>query len=226
MSWSGGKDSAFALWKLMNDAKFEVVRLHTTFGEENRRVGMHGIHESLLEQQAESIGLPLDKLYYPASGDNTAYETVINKYLDDLKEADIGSIAFGDIFLEDLKIYRENQLTKKNFKAVFPLWNAKTTQTARDFIAAGFQTMICAADADLIAEKWVGKIFNLDFLDNLPSQVDPCGENGEFHTFCYDGPLFKKAIAVNTREVLSKSYHFTTTEGKEIEKKFWFADLK
>jgi uncharacterized protein (TIGR00290 family) len=225
MSWSGGKDSAFALWELMNDPRFEVSRLHTTFGEESRRVGMHGIHESLVEQQAKSIGLPLDKIYYPASGDNQAYEKAINTYLDTLKTDGIDSIAYGDIYLEDLKAYRKQQLSKRGFNAIFPLWKKDTAQVARDFIAAGFQTLICAADTDLITKEWLGKIFNLDFLKNLPDQVDPCGENGEFHTFCYDGPLFKKPIRVGTREVLSKSYHFTTTEGKKIEKQFWFADL-
>ncbi|MCH7415631.1 diphthine--ammonia ligase [Belliella sp. R4-6] len=225
MSWSGGKDSAFALWKLMNDPRYEVVRLHTTFGEESRRVGMHGIQESLIEKQAESIGMDLDKIYYPASGDNKEYETAINSYLDTLKTEGIETIAYGDIYLEDLKAYREQQLSKRDFKAIFPLWKKDTAQTARDFIAAGFQTLICAADADLIEEKWVGSIFNLEFLKNLPYKIDPCGENGEFHTFCYDGPIFQHPIAVSKKQTISKSYHFKTDEGKEIEKKFWFAEL-
>ncbi|MCH7400949.1 diphthine--ammonia ligase [Belliella kenyensis] len=225
MSWSGGKDSAFALWKLMNDPNIEITRLHTTFGEESRRVGMHGIHESLIEAQADALGLPLDKLYYPACGDNKEYEKAINKYLDELQESGISSIAYGDIFLEDLKTYREDQLAKRNFKALFPLWKDDTKETAYNFISEGFRTLICAADADKIAEKWVGKTFDHDFLNSLTDQVDPCGENGEFHTFCYDGPIFKKTIPITMKGVVSKSYHFKTAEGQEVEKKFWFADL-
>ncbi len=226
MSWSGGKDSAFALWKLQQDPQIEVIRLHTTFGEESRRVGMHGIHESLVEQQAKSIGLPLDKIYYPASGNNDEYEKAINTYLDSLREEEIETIAYGDIFLEDLKAYREQQLGKRDFKAIFPLWKKDTAETARNFIAAGFQTLICAADADLIAEKWVGSIFTLDFLKNLSDKIDPCGENGEFHTFCYEGPIFKYPISVKLKEITSKSYHFNDEDGQEIEKKFWFKEIK
>ena len=113
MSWSGGKDSAFALWKLQQDSDYTVSRLHTTFGETIKRVGMHGIHESLIEKQAEAIGLPLDKIYYPASGDNQAYEKAMNTYLDKLKSEAIHHIAYGDIFLEDLKKYRENKFVRK-----------------------------------------------------------------------------------------------------------------
>ncbi|GAB2611915.1 diphthine--ammonia ligase [Belliella aquatica] len=226
ISWSGGKDSAFALWKLMNDPRYEVTRLHTTFGKESRRVGMHGIHEIFIEKQAESIGLPLDKIYYPSSGNNEEYEKAMKTYLDTLKKEDIETIAYGDIFLEDLKMYREQQLSKLDFKAIFPLWKIDTAENARNFIAAGFQTMICAADADLIEQKWVGSIFNLDFLKNLPNTIDPCGENGEFHTFCYDGPIFQKPINVSKKQTVSKSYHFKDEEGMEIEKKFWFAEIE
>lgn len=226
MSWSGGKDSAFALWKLMKDPRYEVTRLHTTFGEESRRVGMHGIHEILVEKQAESIGLPLDKIYYPSSGNNDEYEKAINTYLDILKTEDIETIAYGDIYLEDLKIYREQQLAKRDFKALFPLWKKDTKEVAENFIAAGFQTLICAADADLIEEKWVGELFSLEFLKNLPEKVDRCGENGEFHTFCFDGPIFQDPIAVIKKQTISKCYHFKTEESKEIEKKFWFAEIE
>lgn len=226
MSWSGGKDSAFALWKLMNNPRYEVTRLHTTFGEESRRVGMHGIHESFVEQQAKSIGLPLDKIYYPSSGNNDEYEKAINTYLDILKTEDIETIAYGDIYLEDLKIYREQQLAKRDLKALFPLWKRDTKEVAENFITEGFQTLICAADADLIEEKWIGELFSLEFLKNLPEKVDPCGENGEFHTFCFDGPIFQNPIAAIKKQTISKSYHFKTEEGKEIEKKFWFAEIE
>ncbi len=225
LSWSGGKDSAFALWKLQQDSRYRVVRLHTTFGEETRRVGLHGIHEKLIEQQAEAIGLPLDKIYYPASGDNQAYEKAMNFYLDELETADIQHIGYGDIFLEDLRKYREDQLASRNFNAVFPLWKMDTTLLAAKFIESGFQTIICAADADKIGEDWIGKIFVHEFLKNLPVNVDPCGENGEFHTFCFDGPIYKMPIPFGKGKVVSKSYKFKKEDGIAAEKKYWFQEV-
>src|SRR5690606_27689543 len=121
LSWSGGKDSAFALWKLLNDERYEVVGLHTTFGEESRRVGMHGIHEELIDAQAAALDLRLDKIYYPASGDNAVYEKAMGEYLTDLESAGIKHIAYGDILLEDLKRYREEKLAERDFLGVFPL---------------------------------------------------------------------------------------------------------
>ncbi|WP_035464764.1 diphthine--ammonia ligase [Algoriphagus vanfongensis] len=226
MSWSGGKDSAMALWKLLHNPVYQVVRLHTTFGEETRRVGMHGIPEHLIEMQAEALGLPLDKLYYPASGDNQAYEKAIHAYLNQLQGLGISHIAYGDIYLEDLKGYREKKLAEKSFNAVFPLWNQKTFALIGEFLDAGFRTKICAADADLIAEKWVGQDLDRDFIASLPDQVDPCGENGEFHTYCYAGPIFQKEIMVNLEERSRKTYSFLLSNGEKGEKHFWFADLK
>lgn len=225
LSWSGGKDSAFALWHLLQDGRYEVLRLHTTFGEQTRRVGMHGIAEELIEMQAESLGLPLDKLYYPASGDNQAYEKAINSYLDQLEEMGIRHIGYGDIFLEDLRKYREDNLASKGFTGVFPLWQVPTEELARAFIQAGFKTKICAADADLITRDWVGKDVDLDFLESLSEKVDPCGENGEFHTFCHDGPIFKKPIAIQVETVLSQSYDIQLSNGENGKKRFWFAEI-
>lgn len=226
LSWSGGKDSAYTLYQLLQDDRYEVVNLHTTFGEESRRVGMHGIHEELIEVQAEALGLPLVKIYYPASGDNRAYENAINLFLDNLKQNDIHHIAYGDIFLEDLRKYREDQLAKKDFRAIFPLWKKDTKTLAEKFIEEGFKTKICAADADLIDEMWVGHDFDSQFLSSLPSSVDPCGENGEFHSFCYAGPIFNKDIPIRIQEKVKKSYSFRYADGKEGEKWFWFAGLE
>lgn len=225
LSWSGGKDSAFALWHLSQDGRYEVQRLHTTFGESSRRVGMHGISEALIEMQAAALGLPLDKIYYPASGDNQAYEKAINSYLDDLAEASIYYLAYGDIFLEDLRKYREDNLASRGFTAVFPLWKKPTDEVVKAFIHAGFKSVICAADANLIQKDWVGRDIDAEFLDSLPSSVDPCGENGEFHSFCYDGPIFHQPVAVETEKVISQSYDIILAGGKRFEKKFWFAEI-
>ncbi len=226
MSWSGGKDCAFALWQLMQNKDFEVVSLHTTFGEETRRVGLHGIHDSLIEAQAKMIGLPLDKIYFPASGNNTAYEKAMEAFFDKLESDGITHMAFGDIFLEDLKAYREEQLNSRNFKGVFPLWKEDTAILAQKFIDAGFKTLICAADADKIPKQWVGKTFDNPYLEALPAEVDPCGENGEFHSFCIAGPIFLDPIAVSVGEPTVKSYTFKMEDGTESKKEFYFAPLE
>lgn len=225
LSWSGGKDSALALWKLQNDPHYEVVCLHTTFGEETQRVGMHGVHESLIEAQALATGLRLDKIYYPASGDNAAYESAMAGYLEKLREEGIGHIAYGDILLDDLKKYREEKLDEEGFKGVFPLWKRGTTEIAKEFIQLGFHTVICAGEADKITEEWMGKVYGLSFINQLPADVDPCGENGEFHTFCCRGPVFSSPIKVICEEVILKSYVIKLEGGEDSEKHYRFAAL-
>lgn len=185
---------------------------------------MHGIAEDLVEKQAEALGLPLDKIYYPASGDNLAYEKAINSYLDQLQAAGVRHLAYGDIFLEDLRKYREEKLADRGFVAVFPLWQRPTAELARDFVKAGFRTVICAADADLIAKDWVGRDFDLDFLESLPIGVDPCGENGEFHTFCYAGPIFSGPISIAIEKIIEQSYDIQLSNGDRDKKRFWFAE--
>ncbi|MFN3998961.1 diphthine--ammonia ligase [Algoriphagus sp.] len=224
-SWSGGKDSAFALWQLQKDQRYEVVRLHTTLGEQTQQVGMHGTSVDLIEAQANAIGLPLDKIFYRASGDNQAYEKAVNSYLDILEKMGIRHLAYGDIFLEDLRKYREDKLAERGFEALFPLWASDTEVLSKNFIEAGFKTSICAADADLISKEWVGKDFDFTFLKSLSTQVDPCGENGEFHSFCYAGPIFSHSLVVKLQEVISQTYEIPLENGEKDKKMYWFADL-
>lgn len=226
LAWSGGKDSVYALHMLNETPGYQVVRLHTTYGEETRRVGLHGIHESLIQKQASLIGLPLDSIYYPATGDNQAYEHAMSIYFKKLKVQGIAHIGFGDIYLEDLKQYREKQLHKAGMKPVFPLWGKNTLQTVNEIIQCGFLTLICAADADKIDEVWLGKALSKEFLDALNPDVDPCGENGEFHTFCIDGPIFSEKLPIKLGETLKKSYSFQDSDGKVLEKQFWFKNIK
>lgn len=226
LSWSGGKDSAFTLWKLIHDKRYEVVGLHTTFGEDSRRVGMHGIHEALIEDQAAALGMRLDKIYYPASGDNVAYEKAMGEYLSGLAGEGVKHIAYGDILLEDLKKYREEKLSERGFVAVFPLWGSDTKALAASFIQAGFKTAICAADADKISKDWVGKDYGLAFLNQLSADVDPCGENGEFHSFCYAGPVFFRALNIRCKEVIKQFYDITLDNGEKDKKHYWFAELE
>ena len=137
----------------------------------------------------------------------------------------IRHIGYGDIFLEDLRKYREENLASRDFEGVFPLWKISTGHLAKEFIAAGFKTVICAADAELIPQDQVGRDFNLEFLDSLSSAVDPCGENGEFHSFCYDGPIFREPIAVSVEKILSQTYDVRLSNGEAGKKHFWFAEI-
>ncbi|MFC4873055.1 ATP-binding protein [Negadavirga shengliensis] len=226
LSWSGGKDSALALWYLLQNADYQVVGLHTVFGEETRRVGMHGIHEDLIVKQSHEIGLPLDKIYLPASGDNQAYEKAMTAYLDRLAGQNIRHLAYGDIFLEDLKKYREEKLAQKGMRGIFPLWGKDTGRLSSEFLGLGFTTVICAADADKIPQENLGAIYGRNFLGSLPADVDPCGENGEFHTFCCEGPIFKNPIAVVSKEPVRRAYTFKDSLGQEQAKYFWFSEIE
>lgn len=187
---------------------------------------MHGIHETLIEAQASAIGLPLRKIYYPASGDNAAYEQAMGKYLTELEQDGVRHIAYGDILLEDLKKYREEKLAERGFIGVFPLWKRNTQAVVEEFLATGFKTKICAADADKISKDWVGMDFSLAFLDQLSGGVDPCGENGEFHTFCYDGPIFSTPLNIIAREVVPASYNVVLKNGDKGKMRYWFGDLE
>jgi len=201
-SWSGGKDSALALYRMLNDERYAVAGLLTTVNEVYRRISMHGVMESLLEQQAKSIGLPMHKVYVPQDSSNEEYETRMERALLEHKRAGIASVAFGDIFLFEIKKYREGNLAKIGMKGVFPLWGK--TKCYQDFIELGFKAVVASADAKLLDQSFVGRAFDREFLDALPANVDPNGENGEFHTFVYDGPLFKRAIPHKLGEVIQR----------------------
>lgn len=220
-SWSGGKDSAFALYKLLNDTNYEVICLFTTVSAQYNRVAMHGISIDLLELQAKAIGLPLKTITIKPS--NKDYENSMEKFLTELKKEGISTIAHGDIFLEDLKEYRETMLAKVGMKAVFPLWKQETSDLIKEFIALGFKTITCSVASPLLGEKYVGKIIDTEFISSLPEGVDVCGENGEFHTFVIEGPLFANPLPVKVAEKvykpLDKEYMSETIEG------FWYADI-
>jgi uncharacterized protein (TIGR00290 family) len=226
LSWSGGKDSAYALWKLNQGSEFQVKRLHTTFDSETRRVSMHGIHEDLIQLQADALGLPLDKIFFKASEDVSAYTEAVENYLIELQEQGINHLAYGDIFLEDLKKFRQQMLSARGMEAVFPLWGMPTAQLARDFIREGFVTLVCAADENLVASAWVGKFYDNSFLEALPDGVDPCGENGEFHTFFVSGPMLKETLPVRLGKLTSQVYHYHLEDGTPVKKKFWFREIK
>ena len=196
LSWSGGKDCAFALFELQTtSSEYTVTGLLTSITEDYDRVSMHGFPTSFLEKQAAALNLPIAKLIISASGTKSDYEQKMATLLADVKTNGTSAVAFGDIFLEDLRKYREDNLAQFNLQAVFPLWKRDTAVLARQFIAAGFKAIITCVDTQALNASFAGREFDADFLSDLPSGVDPCGENGEFHSFVYAGPIFNQSIA-------------------------------
>jgi len=221
--WSGGKDSAFALYKILQEMEYEVVALFTTINENFKRVSMHGVREELIEEQAESIGIPLLKMYV-REGSNDEYERNMEAFLLKQKEARVEYVIFGDIFLEDLRAYRDKNLEKAGMKGIYPLWKMDTKKLADEFIALGFKTILCCTNDAFLGEKEVGAHFNKDFLNALPKNVDPCGENGEFHTFCFDGPIFKIPLKVSVGEKIYRPLEVKTDSSSKTQG-FWFCEL-
>ena len=207
MSWSGGKDSAIALDELLRNDAYEVVVLLTTVSEEFRRISHHGVRESVLDDQAESIGIPLQKVYLPSSSKggctNEVYESIMNEAMLAFFRAGIRIVAFGDLFLQDLREWREANLAKVKMDAIFPVWHRPTAKFARDVITLGYKARLSCAEARL-GESFAGREYDKDLLRDLPSNSDPCGENGEFHTFVYDGPIFHQPVAVSVGEIVER----------------------
>lgn len=229
MSWSGGKDCALALDKILADPAFEVESLHTTIGIEKKRVGLHGVREELIEQQAENLGLPLTKLYLAPSTSNHKYEKVMSDFYRQCRDEHISGVVFGDIFLEDLKIYRETLLSKFSLDGIYPLWKQKTSSIVREFLERDFKSIICSADGKWFDEKVVGRMIDEEFLSSLPVGVDPCGENGEFHSFVFDGPIFRNPVRFVKGEVVKQVYEYDIVDSKgeksRMTNPFWFIDL-
>lgn len=222
-NWSSGKDSAFALYCLQQQNEFKVDLLFSTVSSEHKRVSMHGLRESMLLKQAEAIELPLEIMYLPKSSEMHTYNALMKQKMEELKAKGYQNTAFGDIFLEDLKQYRIEQLKPLSIKALFPLWKKNTSELIRQFIDLGFKSRVVSANEKWFSEDFVGKDITHDLIDALPKEVDPCGENGEFHTFCYDGPIFKEPVQFETGEKVKRSYQNPEDKGSEVS--FWFCDL-
>jgi uncharacterized protein (TIGR00290 family) len=206
--WSGGKDSAMALWEAVRSKEYGVSALLTTVTRDYDRISMHGVRRELLEKQAASIGLPLEIVWIEKNSSNDDYERHMREMLLKYKARRISTVAFGDLFLEDVRKYREEQLSKVKMKAVFPLWGKDTMELARNFIRAGFKAVLTCVDTKTLDASFAGRDFNEGLLADLPAGVDPCGENGEFHSFVYDGPLFKKPVLFSRGEKVIKDERF------------------
>ncbi len=207
-SWSGGKDSAMALYELQKTHSYEISALLTTVTEDYDRVSMHGVRRVLLEQQAESLGIPLEKIYITKNASNDDYEVKMRNKLMEYQGRGVLSVVFGDIFLEDLRKYREENLSKIGMMGIFPIWRKDTTELAHSFIDLGFMAVITCVDLNVLDKRFVGRIYDKQFLHELPSSVDPCGENGEFHSFVYDGPIFQERIAFTIGDIVLRDNRF------------------
>ncbi len=202
--WSGGKDSAVALHTLLQRIDVRIVALLTTVTEGYERISMHGVRRELLQRQAQSIGLPLHEVRIPPQCINPIYEARMEAALRQHLDQGVRKVAFGDIFLEDLRAYREKNLARIGMTALFPIWKRDTRDLIREFHANRFRAVAVCIDPKILASSFAGRELDDSFFRDLPPDADPCGENGEFHTFVFDGPIFHSPIPVRTGEIVTR----------------------
>ena len=212
VSWSGGKDSCLALRELQRTPNIRVEALLTTVTRDFDRVSMHGVRRVLLERQAASLGLPLQQILISKGATNQEYETKMGEAFSAYRHRGINSVAFGDLFLEEIRAYRQQLLARHDMVGLYPIWGRDTAELIREFIGLGFKTAVVCVDPAKLDPSFVGRVIDDEFLAELPAQVDPCGENGEFHTFVFDGPMFKNAVKFSFGEIVCRD-------------SFWFCDL-
>ncbi len=223
MNWSGGKDSSLALNRVLQSGDFDVAYLLTTINSPWQRVSMHGVRRELLQRQAAEIGIELIEIFLPESPSMETYESEMEKHSDFLLETNITHSIFGDIFLEDVRAYREQHLARKNLQAVFPLWRIPTQRLIEEFITLNFQAVTVCVDASRLDRSFCGRLVDESFVAELPEDVDVCGENGEFHTFVFDAPFFGKPINVKRGETIFRQLQ---TEGEaNFSTGFYYCDL-
>ncbi|MEE9174771.1 MAG: diphthine--ammonia ligase [Thermodesulfobacteriota bacterium] len=208
ISWSGGKDSSLALYEIQKSRDYEVAALITTITSDYDRVSMHGLRTILLDEQASSLNIPLEKIFISKNASNDEYESRLKEVLLKYKQLGIRDVVFGDLFLEEIKKYREDLLGKIGMECVFPIWKRDTVKLAKKFIELGFKAITVCVDSNVLGKEFAGREFDEHFLDDLPKAIDPCGENGEFHTFVYDGPVFNTPISHELGEIVLKDERF------------------
>ncbi|TMU54726.1 adenine nucleotide alpha hydrolase [Flagellimonas algicola] len=222
-NWSSGKDSALALYHLQRQDEYIVDRLLTTVNSHYNRVSMHGLPRPVLEAQTAAIGIPLDVVEVPEKPSMETYNALMTQKMQQMVSDGYTHAAFGDIFLEDLKVYREKMLATQGIQAVFPIWKRDTRELYMEFLSKGFRTVIVCINNDLLDESFLGTELSLDLLEQFPKSVDPCGENGEFHTFCFDGPIFNHPIPFEVGEKVFRTYDNPSDKTKPIQ--FGFCDI-
>ena len=234
-NWSSGKDSALALYKIVQDPSYNLDLLVTTINKDFNRVSMHGLRQDLLQKQAHAIGIPLKTIAFPADVTMDAYAEIMKTAMASLIAKGYSHTIFGDIFLEDLRAYRDTKLVEVGITGVYPLWKRDTKEILQEFLDLGFKAITVCVNATLLGEAFVGRVIDAQFIEDLPDNVDVCGENGEFHTFVYDGPIFKNAIPFEIGEKVLRSYtlhededdncHQGTKEKPTHDNSFWYCDL-
>jgi uncharacterized protein (TIGR00290 family) len=212
VSWSGGKDSCLALYEIQRSGKFAVKALQTTLTRDFDRISMHGVRRALLEDQALSLGIPVQDVTISKNADNAEYEAELGKALDVARCSDLEAVVFGDIFLADIRAYRESLLRRHGLAGLFPLWGCDTEVLIQDFLNLGFKAVAVCVEPAKLDPAFAGRVIDEAFLADLPSAVDPCGENGEFHTFVFDGPNFSTPVKFTFGEIVCRDA-------------FWFCDL-
>lgn len=223
-NWSTGKDSALALYKILQNKEYTITNLVTTVNKKFNRVSMHGVPEELLEEQAIQIGIPLKKIYFPEEVSMEKYNEIMRTNIEDLVvKGKFEYSIFGDIFLEDLRKFREAKLAEVNLKGVFPLWKIESEVLIKEFLSLGFKAITVSVNAKVLDESFVGRVIDEQFIKDLPDGVDVCGENGEFHTFVFDGPIFKKSINFEIGDRVLKTY--PSENGNTWDNSFWYCDL-
>ncbi|MDN3620464.1 diphthine--ammonia ligase [Polaribacter undariae] len=234
-NWSSGKDSALALYKISQDPTYNLDLLVTTINKDFNRVSMHGLRNELLLKQAESIGINLKTIEFPADVTMDLYAEIMKEAMDSLVENKYSHTIFGDIFLEDLKAYRDTKLAEVHITGVYPLWKKDTKEVLKEFLDLGFKAITVCVNAKLLGEEFLGRVIDEQFIKDLPDNVDVCGENGEFHTFVFDGPIFKTPIDFTIGEKVLRSYtlndneddncHQSKKENSNHDTSFWYCDL-
>jgi uncharacterized protein (TIGR00290 family) len=208
VSWSGGKDSSLALYEIQKNGSYDIVALFTTITRDYDRVTMHGVRRNLLEEQVRAIGITLHEVFMPKNVSNEEYNRIMEREMKEAKERGISVLVFGDIFLEDIRKYREENLSKVSMKGVFPLWKRNSRELVKDFIRLGFKAIVVCVDSNVLTKDYIGRIVDEKFLEELPSNVDPAGENGEYHTFVFDGPIFKRKVNFEKGETIFRENRF------------------
>jgi len=211
LNWSGGKDSAFCLYRAKQQ-DLDIDALITVVNQKHDRISMHGVRRELLNQQAASIQLPLHSIELPEQASMSIYEEAISKSNQLLKREGFTHVVSGDLFLEDLKIYREQLYAKDNLECLFPLWKVNTKEMLKEFISLGFKSILVCVNTNFLDKSFCGRLIDESFLNDLPSDVDPCGENGEYHSFVFDGPVFSKPIQFEKGEIIYQEYPSPKTD--------------
>lgn len=234
MNWSGGKDSSLCLHKILTENKYQVIYLLTSINKTHDRISMHGVRTDLLRQQAISLGIQLKLIELPESPGMDEYEKEMENKVNEISKEGINHTIFGDIFLEDLKKYRENKLRPLGIETVFPLWKISTKELMNEFLNLGFKAIIVCVNSKFLDKSFCGRIIDQTFVNDLPDNVDVCGENGEYHSFVFDGPIFKTPISFKKGEIVYREYakpkqskdnHYNSVCIEEKDYGFYFCDL-